>query len=325
MQVGLLRRRRADRVDHDHRARGLRKPVVVGVGRRGRRVRAPHHDAARIPRAARIEAGHGAAVHVVERDVAGLVADRVGVDLGCTQPPEEPRAEREGDHRAGARVVGVQDRVRAGLVDDGAPARCDLGHRLVPADRREPALALGTHPAQRCGQPRLRIEVHAVVADRALAAELAAADRVVGVAAHRPDGTVADGDEDAAGVVAIPRAGGQHASGRSPRQSSRHRRRPPLRPCLRPAGDVGRRSNLPPKYAWDSSCDRGIRPLEWSRRRQPWPPVASAGLTGPACLPPAARYALPRFTGRPRPASMTPSAAPAAARRWPVPGRTDCR
>ena len=26
---------------------------------------------------------------------------------------------------------------------------------------------------------------------------------------------------------------------------------------FRPTGDVGRRSNLPPKYAWDSSCDRG--------------------------------------------------------------------
>ena len=95
VQVGLLRRRRADRVDHDHRARGLGKPVIVGVGRRGRRVRAPHHDAPRISCAARIEAGHGAAVHVVERDVAGLVADRVGIDLGCTQPAEEPRAERK--------------------------------------------------------------------------------------------------------------------------------------------------------------------------------------------------------------------------------------
>ena len=217
----------------------------------------------------------------------------------------------------------VQDRLRAGLVDDRTPARCDLGHRRVPADRLETALALGTHPAQRCRQPRLRIEVHAVVSDRALAAELAAADRVVGIAAHRPDGTVSDGDQDAAGVVAIPRAGGQHGLvGHGDSQAdigddgtwSRCDSSPPGTTAAAPIFHKSMRGTV--------AATEEIRPLERPRRRQPWPPVASAGLTGPACLPPAARYALPRFTGRPRPASTTRPAAPAAARRWPVPGRT---
>ena len=45
VQVGPLGGGRAHRVDHDHPAGRLRQPVVVGVRRRRRRVRAPHQDA----------------------------------------------------------------------------------------------------------------------------------------------------------------------------------------------------------------------------------------------------------------------------------------
>src|SRR5262249_25385604 len=78
--------------------------------------------------------------------------------------------------------------------------------RILPGDRPEPALALLAGTAKGLGQPRLRVEEDAVVPDRALAAELAAADGMFRVAADRTDGAVSQGDEHAAGVITVARA-----------------------------------------------------------------------------------------------------------------------
>jgi hypothetical protein len=139
--------------------------------------------------------------------VARLVADRVRIDLRRPEPVEEPEREEVAEEREGARVVGVQDRVGAGLVLDPVEALGDPAERVVPGDRLEPALALRADAAKRAREPGRGIEEGAVVADRALAAEPAAAHGVVGVAAHVPDRAVALDDEDPAGVVAVPRAG----------------------------------------------------------------------------------------------------------------------
>ena len=48
--------RRADRVDHDHLAARLAQPVVVGVRRARRGIRAPHDDAGRVGRGLGVEA-----------------------------------------------------------------------------------------------------------------------------------------------------------------------------------------------------------------------------------------------------------------------------
>ena len=324
------------------RAGGLRQPVLVGVGRRGRRVRAPDQDACGVAaRCADRSRSAERAVDVVERDVAGLVADRVGVDLGRAEPVEEPEPEGVGEQRAGAGVVGVQDRLgrrRPSTMSLQRAAISAIASSQLTGSKRPSPLA----PPRRSGAvSRACGSRHdAVVADRALAAELAAADRVVGVAAHRPDGAVPDGRRGCRRRRSSRAGRWSTRSGRSPGQSSRHRRWPPSSAAaghrsprsrstdtwsalrFRPPGTPAAAPIFHQSTRGTVAATEEIRPLEWSRRRQPWPPVASAGLTGPACLPPAARYALPRFTGRPRPASTTRPAAPAAARRWPVPGRT---
>ena len=101
VQVGAPRRRRGDRVDHHEAAGGARQPVLVGVGRRGRRVGPPHEHAAGVVDRARVEADLRRAVEQVQRDVAGEVADRVGVDLGGAQPVEEALAEPEAEDAEG--------------------------------------------------------------------------------------------------------------------------------------------------------------------------------------------------------------------------------
>jgi hypothetical protein len=142
--------------------------------------------------------------------VSGLVADRVRVDLGRAQPVEEPQREEVGEEREGAGVVSVQDRVRAGGRLDAPEALGDLRESLVPGDWLEPRLALRADPAKRPRQPRPRIEEGAVVADRALAAQLAAAHGMIRIAAHVPDRPVARDHRDPAGVVAVPRTRRQH-------------------------------------------------------------------------------------------------------------------
>ena len=180
VEVGGRGRRGPHRVDDDHPRRRLRQPVVVGVRRRSRGIRAPHEDAGGVTRGRRVEADERRAVHVLERDVAGLVADRVGVDLRRSEPVEEAQREEVGEEREGSRVVRVQDRVGARLGLDPVEALGDLGERLVPGQGLEAAVALRPDPAQRARQPCLRVEEGAVVADRALAAEPAAAHRVAG-------------------------------------------------------------------------------------------------------------------------------------------------
>ena len=139
--------RGAHRVDDDHGGRRLRQPVLVGVWRRRGRVCAPDEDAGRVASGQRVEAHERGAVHVLERHVPGLVADRVRVDLGGPEPVEEAEREEVRQEREGAGVVRVQDRVRPDGRLDSLQSLGDLGKRLVPGDGLEPALALGSGAA----------------------------------------------------------------------------------------------------------------------------------------------------------------------------------
>ena len=142
VEIGCLGRRGPHRVDHDHPGGRLGQPVVVCVRRRSRRIRAPDENAGGVAGGQRVEADEGGAVHVLERDVPGLVADRVRVDLGRAQPVEEAQRKEVGEEREGARVVGVQDRVRAGGRLDATETLGDLLERIVPGDGLEPPVAL---------------------------------------------------------------------------------------------------------------------------------------------------------------------------------------
>lgn len=57
-----------------------------------------------------------------ERDVPGLVADRVGVDLADAEPAQETIREVGAQQRERAGVMGRQDRVSAGLLGDRGQA-----------------------------------------------------------------------------------------------------------------------------------------------------------------------------------------------------------
>ena len=152
----------------------------------------------------------GGAVHVLERDVPGLVADRVRVDLGSAEAVEEAQREEVGEQRERAGVVGVQERVRTCGRDDFLETAGDRRERLVPRHGLEAALALRADAPERSRQARLGVEEGAVVADRALAAELAPTHRVIRVAPHVPDRPVPLDDRDPARVVAVPRTRRQH-------------------------------------------------------------------------------------------------------------------
>ncbi len=203
---GRRRRRRPDRVDDDHRPRSLRQPVVVLVGRRRRRIRPPHEDARAVAGRPRVEAVGRGPVEVLERHVAGLVADRVGIDLTRAEAAQKPQGEAVPELGEGPGVVGVEDRRRARVVDDLPPARGDQPGRVGPAHRPEAAAALGAVAQQRRGESDRRVEQRSVIGGGALRAQAPAADRVVAVAADVTDPPVAHGDLDAARVVAVARA-----------------------------------------------------------------------------------------------------------------------
>ena len=217
------------------------------VGSRGRRIRAPDEDRAGVSSRAGIEPLERGPVQVVERDVAGLVAHRVRVDLGRPEPVEEPEREVVADHRESAGVMGVQHRAPAVLVHDRPQPVSDLRDRVLPGDRREAALPLRSDPSQRGRQACVRVEHHAVVGARALLAQLAPADGVVRVAAHDGPAIRAPHDQHATRVVAVPRAGGPHANRRAGRRAG---------------GSVGRRAG------------RGITSRTRSRSAHREPPPA---------------------------------------------------
>ena len=208
VQVGLLGGRVAHRVDHDHRPRRLLEPMLVLMGRGGRRVRAPDEDRVRVLGGARVEADHRSADHIVERHVARHVAHRVRLHLAGAEAAQEAHREVVGDQRTGAGVVGVYDPVGAVAPGNLLEARRDRADGLVPRDRLEAPFALGAGALQRRQQPRFGVAKDAVIGERALAAERAPAHVVVRIAEHAGYRTVALDRDDAAGVVAIARAGG---------------------------------------------------------------------------------------------------------------------
>src|SRR5215218_9691181 len=181
--------------------------MVVLVRRRSGRVRSPDEDAGGVARGQGIEADKRGAVHVLECDVPGLVADRVRVDLGRAEPVEEAQWEGVGKERKGSGVVRVQHGLWPSRLVDAPESLGDFLNRSFPGDRLELALALGPQPAKWPRQPRSGIQERAVVPDRALAAELAAGHRMIRVTAHVADRPVALDHRDPAGVVTVPGTG----------------------------------------------------------------------------------------------------------------------
>ncbi len=136
VQIGALCRPGRDRVDDDDRARRLREPVLVGVrgGRRG--VRAPYEDAGGVCCGARVEPDLRRAVEVVQRDVAGEVADRVGVHLRRAEAVHEAQPVAVAELRERTRVVRVEDRLRSGAFDDRRQPLRDERQRPRPSSPR---------------------------------------------------------------------------------------------------------------------------------------------------------------------------------------------
>jgi hypothetical protein len=126
VQAGLMGGGGPDRVDDDHLTGRFGQPVLVLMRRRRRRVRAPDHDARRVRGAARVKTIRRGPVQVLQRDVPGLGADRVGVDLAGAEPAQEPVREVVAQQRERAGVVSTQGRVRARVRDDLSQPLGDL-------------------------------------------------------------------------------------------------------------------------------------------------------------------------------------------------------
>ncbi len=283
MKVGAGRRSRADRVDDDDRSRRLAEPVLVLVRGGGGRVRAPDDDARRIPSRTRIEAELGGSVDVAERDVAGVVADRVRLDLGGAEPVEESLRERVREQAERAGVVGVQDGRPALRVDDALEALGDLLERRLPRDRREAAFTLRAGATERPDEASLGVEPLGVVAERALAAELAAADRMVRVAAH-DEPVAAALDQDSAAVVAVARAGRAHGAvdGHGPDLRRLLPRRAQRRARALEEGGVASGRLLRSRFPWQGrSTSESARGRSSTRRAST--PTSAAPSCRPAC------------------------------------------
>ncbi len=217
MDVRLSRGGGADGIDDDDLAGRLRQPMIMGMRRRCVRVGAPYDDAPRLLGRSRIKAVERGTVHVSQGDVAGHVADRVRSHLRGAQAMKEAHRRDAREQRDGSRVMGIEDRPRSVRIHDRPKAAGDVGDRRIPAHGLEGiiipircgpfAATLRAHALQGLRQALSRVTPLAVIGRRAFAAQRAAADRMMGVAAHGGDQAIALDDGDSAGIVAIPRAG----------------------------------------------------------------------------------------------------------------------
>ena len=121
---------------------------------------------------------------------------------------EEAQRKEEGEERDGAGVVGVDNGLRPGGRHDLLEAVGDGRQGRVPRDGLEAPFSLGSNPTQRSGQACLGVTPLAVIANRALGAQLATADRMVRVAADVGDDAVALDDGDPTGVKTVAWTGG---------------------------------------------------------------------------------------------------------------------
>ena len=187
MNVGLRRRRRSNRIDDDHFSGRLRQPVLVGMGRRGVRVRSPHDDAGGVLRRARIEAVERGAVHVAQRDVSRHVANRVRGHLGCPEAIEESQRRNAGQQGDRAGVVRIQYRAGAVIGEDPVESGGNFGEGGSPRDRLEASQTFASRaPHGRAQAPR-GVAPLPVVGRRAFAAQSTPAYGVRGVAANCGD------------------------------------------------------------------------------------------------------------------------------------------
>jgi len=102
----------------------------------------------------------------------------------------------------------VQNILAAIGLDNMAEAGGDFGYGGLPGNRLEAPLALGADAPERLFQAFAFVEKDTVVINLAFAAQFAAADEMLLVAAHRNDSALLAQHFDAAGIIAIARAGG---------------------------------------------------------------------------------------------------------------------
>ena len=209
VNIGLLGGGVADWIDDDHRAGRFLEPLLVLVRRGGRGVRAPDDDAsARPSRCADRSRSPRCRWH-----------SRAPHDRPCCRPCRAPpRGRRAGRGSAWGNCSRSASRCRC-----SARARSCRRRRLSAISLKRVAIApmASSHetgskrpfplaPARLSGvcSLHLRVAEDAVVRERALAAERAPAHRVVRVAEYAGDRAAPLDGDDAAGVVAIARAGG---------------------------------------------------------------------------------------------------------------------
>ena len=207
--VGLPRGPRRHGIDHHDLGApalgfGDEGPVVQVVADR---VDRPQDDIARVDEALRIDRRGRAAGHEESGDGGRIAKGPLGDR--CAEPVEEGVADVQPVQDAlGAEIAVGQDGGRTFARDDPLPAARYFVERLIPADRRELAIALGAGAAQRRKHPVLAVDPVLVIVD--LDAQAALRERMVRVAAHIGDLAVDDRRQHRAGVGTIVRTGAEH-------------------------------------------------------------------------------------------------------------------
>ncbi len=204
MPVGETRGAAAARIDDDQLDPALLRRLDLGpemnVG--GDQVGAPRDDQIGLVDRFRVGPANRA-----DRHVPGALAARVAHRAGnqAAGPQRVEQAEQEAAvHLPLMRAIGIaEERQGARLGNDRPPAPGDLVERLVPADRREFALALGAGAAQRRLQPRRRMHQLGVAVD--LGAGKAGGEGLLGIAGDAHDAAVFDLGQQRAHVRAIMR------------------------------------------------------------------------------------------------------------------------
>src|SRR5208337_742852 len=182
-------------------------------------IRAPGNDVARMRKLFRLGTKLDAN-HRFQAFFTGAGAD-AALQLRSAQPVEEAPVHGTAVERGNRAPVRIgQDGFKPVFSDNPTEAMCNFVKRLIPGDplkrarwrdgRPRPSLPQGSrslrsHPSHRI-QHSLR-RVHAVQIFGNFGAKKSARNRVLGIALNSGSPAVFDGDQDAAGVRAIVRAG----------------------------------------------------------------------------------------------------------------------
>ena len=136
-----------------------------------------------------------------------LVADRIGINLGCADGMKEPIGKLAGDQGVGSGIMAMPDSFRPASIAKRLYAGGNLRHGIIPADGDKFPFSLCADASQRCPKPGLRIPPYPIIGLGTFSTEGTATNVVLGIAENLAELPVLKNGDDTATIVAIPWAG----------------------------------------------------------------------------------------------------------------------